>query len=57
MPTGMAMLRLGNRGSESCRTRTWALDAEKTVGGRSLGRKEAEEAILIAGAAIAIFTW
>lgn len=54
---GMVMLRLGNRGSESCCIRIWVFDVEKIVGGRSLGRKEVEEVIFIVGVVIVIFVW
>jgi hypothetical protein len=50
-PAGMAAARDGKRGSDNWREN---IVVENRAEGRSLGRKELEEAILIAGAAIAI---
>ena len=54
-PTGTASVSDGKRGSESRRTWSCSLaDENSVVVGRSLGRKEPEKAILMAGAANAI---
>ena len=53
-PTGTASVSDGKRGRESCRTWSCSLVDENSVVGRSLGRKELNEAILMAGAANAI---
>lgn len=52
---GMARVRDGSKGSENFWTRSCILVVEDSVGAKSRGEKELDEAILITGAVKAIF--